>query len=174
MGGSDGGLMNPYNVTLILVDKSNYSLGLDVIHEYKEMELGIYNYYRKYFEGLERCNLEAADTAETRSKYYYVYNEDSSIVGFVRITDEDLYDLRSRLLGHIGFDIFPSARRKGNGYKALTAAIALLREKDRESITITCKEDNLPSKKIIEKCGGQFQSEVDDPIFKIKVLIYTV
>ncbi|MBT2188417.1 GNAT family N-acetyltransferase [Sphingobium nicotianae] len=63
-------------------------------------------------------------------------------------------DLPPHVLGHIGFAVIPAKR--GNGYAA-GAVMALLpdaRSRGLSYIEITANEDNLPSRRTIERCGG--------------------
>lgn len=62
--------------------------------------------------------------------------------------------------GHIGYEIRPSARRKGYGTLALKLALPWARELGLGRVLITCDKDNVGSRKIIEAGGGMFESEV--------------
>ena len=62
--------------------------------------------------------------------------------------------------GHSGYDIRPSQR--GNGYG--TAALLLTLEKARQlalaRVLLTCNANNAASRRIIERCGGKFASQI--------------
>ncbi|HEX6454470.1 MAG TPA: GNAT family N-acetyltransferase, partial [Trebonia sp.] len=65
--------------------------------------------------------------------------------------------LTPRLLeigGHIGYDIRSSARRRGHATSMLAAALPLARELRIDPALITCDEDNIASRKVIEANGG--------------------
>jgi predicted acetyltransferase len=67
------------------------------------------------------------------------------------------HELNERLRrkgGHIGFDMRPSARRRGNGTAMLKAALPKARELGLQHVLITCDEDNLGSRGVIEANGG--------------------
>ena len=61
--------------------------------------------------------------------------------------------------GHIGYDIRPSARRRGHATAMLRAALPVTRALGIESALITCDVDNVGSRKVIEHNGGQFDDE---------------
>lgn len=85
--------------------------------------------------------------------HYWLVDEPGRILGGVR--------LRHRLAphlevegGHIGYDVRPSARRKGVGTRLLALALEKARERGLERVLVTCDEDNTASARIIEKNGG--------------------
>ena len=74
--------------------------------------------------------------------------------------------LNDRLLkyhGHIGYDIRPSQRRKGYGTRILALALEKAKELGIERVLVTCNADNIGSRRVIEKNGGVFESEVVEP-----------
>jgi predicted acetyltransferase len=56
--------------------------------------------------------------------------------------------------GHIGYDIRPSARRRGHATAMLAAARPVARELGIDPVLITCDENNTGSRKVIEANGG--------------------
>jgi len=62
--------------------------------------------------------------------------------------------------GHIGYEIRPSKRKMGYGKKILELGLVKVKEAGIEKALITCNEDNLASRKIIEYCGGEFIDKV--------------
>ena len=66
--------------------------------------------------------------------------------------------------GNIGYVIRPSEYGKGYGTKILQLGIKKAKELGTEKILIDCREDNIASKKIIEKNGGIFlESKAREP-----------
>ncbi|GAA2069146.1 GNAT family N-acetyltransferase [Streptomyces albiaxialis] len=59
--------------------------------------------------------------------------------------------------GHIGYDIRPTARRRGHATAMLRAALPWAREVGIRSALVTCDTDNVASRKVIESCGGLFE-----------------
>ncbi|GAA4679446.1 GNAT family N-acetyltransferase [Streptomyces chumphonensis] len=68
--------------------------------------------------------------------------------------------LNQRLLewgGHIGYDVRPSARRRGHATAMLRAALPHAAELGIDPVLITCDHDNVASRRVIERCGGVFE-----------------
>ena len=65
--------------------------------------------------------------------------------------------------GHIGYDIRPSKRGQGYGSKILELALRKAKEIGVQRVRITCDTDNQPSRRIIQKNGGVFDSSIPNP-----------
>ena len=63
--------------------------------------------------------------------------------------------------GHIGYDIRPSARRRGHATALLAAALPMAHDLRIGLALITCDEDNIASRKVIEANGGVFEDTRD-------------
>ena len=85
-------------------------------------------------------------------------------------TDGDTYlgriNLRHRLNerlrdigGHIGYDIRPSARRRGHATAMLAAALPHAAALGIDKALVTCDADNIASRKVIEANGGAFEDQ---------------
>ena len=61
--------------------------------------------------------------------------------------------------GHIGYDIRPTERRKGYGKRILALALPKAKEIGLKSVLLTCDNDNMASRTIIEANGGRFTGE---------------
>lgn len=59
--------------------------------------------------------------------------------------------------GHIGYDVRPSARRRGHATAMLTAALPLAHALGIDPVLVTCDHDNVASRTVIERCGGIFE-----------------
>jgi predicted acetyltransferase len=59
--------------------------------------------------------------------------------------------------GHIGYDVRPSARRRGHATAMLRAALPVAHQLDIERALITCDWDNVGSRKTIEANGGIYE-----------------
>jgi predicted acetyltransferase len=66
--------------------------------------------------------------------------------------------------GHIGYDVRPSARRRGHATAMLRAALPVARGLGIESALVTCDEDNVASRKVIEANGGVFEDQRGDKL----------
>ena len=73
-------------------------------------------------------------------------------------------DLRTEYLitygGHVGYSIRPGQRRRGYGRRILGLALERCRELGLERVLVTCDDDNVASKRIIEANGGVFESDM--------------
>ena len=58
--------------------------------------------------------------------------------------------------GNIGYDIRPSKRKQGYGYKILELGLRKARTFGLDPALITCMENNVASRKIIEAHGGRY------------------
>jgi predicted acetyltransferase len=61
--------------------------------------------------------------------------------------------------GHIGYDVRPSARRRGHATAMLAAALPWTHDLGIDPVLITCDVDNLGSRKVIEANGGVLEDE---------------
>ncbi|MDO4245454.1 MAG: GNAT family N-acetyltransferase [Deinococcus sp.] len=65
--------------------------------------------------------------------------------------------------GHIGYEIRPSARRKGYGTLILRLALERAREIGIGDVLVSCDVDNLGSRGVIEANGGVLEGEFKVP-----------
>jgi len=104
------------------------------------------------------------------SVYWLV--DGNKFIGRVSIRHK-LTELLRKQGGHIGYVIRPSERRKGYGIKILALALKKAKHLGFKKVLITCNEDNIGSKKIIEKNGGIFENkmraDLGDDYGKIKL-----
>jgi predicted acetyltransferase len=61
--------------------------------------------------------------------------------------------------GHIGYDIRPSARRRGHATAMLTAVLPAAHSLGINPALLTCDEDNIASRKVIEANGGVLEDK---------------
>lgn len=74
-----------------------------------------------------------------------------------------LNEERLRTDGQVDYWIRPSKRRHGYGTLLLRLLLERFRQLGQDRVLITCRTDNLPSRKIIEANGGVFESEIQMP-----------
>lgn len=61
--------------------------------------------------------------------------------------------------GHIGYDVRPTARRRGHATAMLRAVLPRARALGLESVLVTCDEDNTASRRVITSCGGKLEDQ---------------
>ena len=61
--------------------------------------------------------------------------------------------------GHIGYDVRPSARRRGHATAMLRAVLPVARDLGIGSALVTCDVDNVASRKVIESSGGVLEDQ---------------
>ncbi|HUU21313.1 MAG TPA: GNAT family N-acetyltransferase [Phycisphaerae bacterium] len=61
--------------------------------------------------------------------------------------------------GHIGYEVCPSERGKGNATRLLALTLERAREMGLTRALVTCDKSNLASARVIEKNGGRLASE---------------
>lgn len=86
------------------------------------------------------------------STYWWV-DDDGTYLGRVSIRHR-LNDHLLEVGGHIGYDVRPSARRRGHAGRMLVAALAKADALGIDPVLITCDTDNVGSIKVIEAAGG--------------------
>jgi predicted acetyltransferase len=65
-----------------------------------------------------------------------------------------------RVGGHIGYWIRPSARRQGHATAAFRHGLAYANRLGIDPALVTCDEDNVGSRRIIEGAGGVFDQQI--------------
>ena len=84
---------------------------------------------------------------------YILVDEEGHVYGAANLRHE----LKGNLInigGHIGYGIRPSDRGKGIGTKQLILLLEKAYERKIEKALLTCRENNIGSSKVIEKCCG--------------------
>ncbi|WP_460544546.1 GNAT family N-acetyltransferase [Glycomyces halotolerans] len=59
--------------------------------------------------------------------------------------------------GHIGYEVRPTARRRGHATAMLAATLPRAADLGIEKALVTCDHDNIASRKVIERNGGVFE-----------------
>jgi predicted acetyltransferase len=61
--------------------------------------------------------------------------------------------------GHIGYDVRPSARGQGHATRILHAVLPAAHRLGVDPALLTCDDDNIASRKVIEANGGVFEDQ---------------
>ena len=67
--------------------------------------------------------------------------------------------------GHIGYEVRPTARRRGHATAMLAAGLPFAAELGVTKALIDCDPANRASRRVIEKNGGEFGGEWDDELY---------
>ncbi|MBO4209274.1 GNAT family N-acetyltransferase [Micromonospora echinofusca] len=66
--------------------------------------------------------------------------------------------------GHIGYDVRPTARRRGHATAMLRAVLPVARDLGITSALVTCDVDNVASRRVIEANGGVLEDQRGDKL----------
>lgn len=105
-----------------------------------------------YLARLEELRNEVQPSGRVPGAEFWL-EESGSVLACVRLRFRLTEDLEQEG-GHVGYDVRPSARRRGYGTSLLRLALPVLRERGIRRIRITCDDDNIGSARIIERNGG--------------------
>ncbi len=102
--------------------------------------------------------------------------QNRQVLGVVRVRHHINTAFLAAEAGHIGYDVRPSARRKGLGHCAMQAALAEARARGIKRALLCAGEANHGSRRIIEHAGGQLESTVfstywNEPLCRYWVLL---
>lgn len=108
----------------------------------------------------ENRELVAADRVP--ETHYWLLRRDHDTDTFVARGSirHDLTEHLRHIGGHIGYAVRPSERRKGYGTEILRLMLPEAKRLGINPVLITCDADNVGSRKIIERNGGQFENAV--------------
>jgi predicted acetyltransferase len=82
------------------------------------------------------------------------YVDEDEFVGTLQIRHW-LTDQLREVGGHIGYEVRPSARRRGHATRMLALALPIAHDLGIDPALVTCDETNVASRKVIEANGGQ-------------------
>ena len=84
------------------------------------------------------------------------YVEHAEYLGRLAIRHR-LTDLLRDSGGHIGYDVRPTARRRGYATAMLGEALPMARALGLDQVLVTCDTDNVASRKVIEANSGRYE-----------------
>ena len=90
---------------------------------------------------------------------YVMVNQQDDFIGVISLRAY----LNEHLLaydGHIGYGIHPKHRKKGYAKVMLKLALDIYKKRQILKVLVTCNEENIASKKVIESCHGVLENKV--------------
>ena len=115
----------------------------------------INNSFEEYFNGLEiNKHIDEIYPTYANQTTYVLADDSNHIYGLINLRHE----LKGKLMevgGHIGYGIRPSERKKGYATLQLNLILDKLKELNITQALITCRENNIASKKTMEKFIGK-------------------
>jgi predicted acetyltransferase len=94
---------------------------------------------------------------------FWLIEDQAEFPGALLLRRELANDLARLFGGHIRYGIRPSRLNEGIGTELLMAGLTEARGLGLGRVLVTCGETNLPSRRLIEKCGGTFAKTVRRP-----------
>ena len=131
--------------------------------------LGTVDTFEEWFDIVQKRK----NSPDIQTKYLFIRKSDNKLIGILNIRHSLNDPLLLKYNGNIGSSIRPSERRKGYGSEVLKLGINICKNLNIQSILLICGENNIASKKIIEKCGGVLDKKVplDDGIIQLRYYI---
>jgi predicted acetyltransferase len=94
---------------------------------------------------------------------FWFIEDDGEFLGSLHLRHELANDYARLIAGHVRYGIRPSRRNEGLGTEMLTAVRAKAKALGLRRLLVVCREANVPSRRLIEKCGGAYEKTVLDP-----------
>jgi predicted acetyltransferase len=106
--------------------------------------------------------------------HFWLIDNEKSILGAIRVRHNIDNDFLALEAGHIGYDIAPSHRGKGNGKLMLKWVLPKAAELGIERALLIADEDNFASRCVIEANGGEFEKIVMGKVFRNPLARYWI
>ena len=95
------------------------------------------------------------------NQYLLIRNNDNKMVGAVEVRPFLTQVLDEEFEGNIGYSVISSERGKGYATCALKLAIEKFKSlNEKDDIIICCYKENIASRRVIEKFGGELIEEI--------------
>ena len=111
--------------------------------------------FDRWLERLEGDARRARPDWTVVDTYFAVREEDGAVVGTLEVRHRLETDYLAQYAGNIGYSVRPSLRRRGYATRMLELALDRARELGLDRVMVGCYTDNLPSRTVIQRCGGQ-------------------
>ncbi len=115
--------------------------------------------WSQYIAGVEAVRTGAGVPGGLVPATFLLAEVDGVIVGRTSIRHR-LNEFLLREGGHIGYAVLAEHRGRGYATEILRQSLIIARAHGVDRVLITCDDDNHASAKVIERCGGEFESTV--------------
>lgn len=132
--------------------------GIDTFEGIRDFENLEKMNFEQWLEDLEK-NKDERNLPEDYSThtFYVAVDENEKIVGAIGLRWKEVPVLMD-FGGLIGYGVRPTERGKGYATQMLKLGLEKFNQTDKDKILITSKDFNIPSKRVIEKNGGIYES----------------
>jgi predicted acetyltransferase len=116
---------------------------------------GVFDDFPAFVQRLrDQMSPETVQPGRVPSHHFWLVTHDQRVIGISSLRHWLMPHLEKEG-GHIGYRIRPSERRKGYGTRLLALTLEKAIGIGLTRVLVTCDEDNIGSRRIIEKNGGQ-------------------
>lgn len=126
---------------------------------------------KKVYADIDIANLLPARVPHLT--YFYVREKDNKIVGMINIRLA-LNEFLRKEIGHIGYCIRPTERRKHYAVNMLNDALKVYDTLGIHEVIISCDKPNIASAGVIKKCGGELETEFYSETFNEVIQRYVI
>jgi len=94
---------------------------------------------------------------------FWFIEAERAFIGSLHLRHELANDYARLIAGHVRYGIRPSRRNQGLGTEMLLATFCPAKALGHGRLLVVCREANIASRRLIEKCGGMYERTVLDP-----------
>lgn len=145
---------DPHNTAFYAPARENFKL---YVRTLVDEEVG-----RNLPEGLVPCT------------HRWLIEPNGAVVGVTRLRHRLDTPALAENIGHIGYDVAPSKRRRGYGHLAVNVALAEARKLGIARALLYIDEGNLASRATAENAGGMLQSVVWSEFWQDRICKYWI
>ena len=127
--------------------------------DYYSMYKPLLEDYNNILKFINSSSLEKYEKKQPYVRFYWFINSENKIIGTIRYRINLPEDIAEEM-GNIGYEISPDYIGMGFGKKMLNSLIQELKKENIDKVSITMRQDNISSIKIVEANNGIFKKEV--------------
>ena len=150
------------NVYLKLVEEKDIDKLIKYNEDYKQVNEKGWVSEDRFTNLLKMCKESCNDSEKVHFIPYWLFVGDDVVGHVILNLNTDVDEVWREYGGNISYSIAPSYRYLGYGTKALSLALLECKKMGLESALVTCNEDNIGSRKVIENNNGIYKDSVKD------------